>query len=390
MKKRTGILFLAVLILTNLLTFRLAGGGKLPAGMDTQKLMKLQAVEDYVKENYLREVNEEDFFTGQLKGVVNSLNDPYSEYLTKDDLKRLSEVTSGTFYGVGIVVSPGEDNLITVISPIKNTPADRAGIKAGDKIIKVNDKEYTASEMQDAVDAMKGEKGTKVKLQILTSTEDNTEIRNVDIVRDEVRVDTIIKDRIGNFGYIGITQFSELTASDFHKALAQLRQEGMDGLILDLRGNPGGIVEAATSIADELLPEGTIVTSKNREGEVVDEYKSDAAHLEVPLVVLINRGSASASEILSGAIKDYKAGVLIGETTFGKGVIQVVRQFPGGDGIKLTTAEYFTPNGVNIHGVGIEPDIPVAPNKDGTGIGVDYLDQDVQLQRAVEELKNMN
>ncbi|MDO5713036.1 MAG: S41 family peptidase [Tissierellia bacterium] len=388
MKKRAGIFTIFLLIVTNLFTFYFAKKSSYPAGLDMKKMIKLQLVEDYVKKNYLREVHEEDFYTGQLKGVVNSLEDPYSEYLTKEDMKKLTEETSGSFYGVGIVVAPGEDNLITVISPIKDSPADKAGIKAGDKIITVNGKEFMASDMQDAVETMRGEKDTEVKLQVLTGEEKKT-IRDITIIRDEIKVETVISEKIDDLGYIGITQFSEPTATEFKEALDSLNKKKIKGLVLDLRGNPGGIVDGATEIADILLPEGTIVTSKNRDGNIVEEYKSKEDHLEVPMVVLINKGSASASEILAGAIKDFNAGPLIGETSFGKGVIQGVRQFPEGDGIKLTTAEYFTPSGVNIHGIGIDPDIPVKLKDDAKGIGLEYIDEDTQLQRGIKELHDI-
>lgn len=388
MKKKHVVLVAVLLVVTNFFTFTMTNRVNAVSGMNLKQMLKLQLVEDFIEKNYLRDVDKDKFFEGQLKGVVRSLDDPYSEYLTAKEMLALSEETSGHFYGVGIMVSPGKDNLITVISPIKGSPADKAGIKAGDRIIKVDGKEFTGENLSEAVDAMKGERGTKVTLHILTEVDGKPEIREVTIVRDEITVETVLPGRIGEFGYLGITQFNENTGEEFTRELDKLTKEGIKGLILDLRGNPGGVVDAAAVVADALLPEGTIVTSKNRAGELEDHYTSDEKHLEVPMVVLINGGSASASEIVAGAIKDYHAGKLIGETTFGKGVIQVVRPFKEGDGIKLTVAEYFTPSGVNIHGIGIKPDMEVKLDPKVKGIGLEHQKEDNQLQKALEVLKN--
>lgn len=385
MKKRNVIILVLLLIVTNLITaFTILRIGP----DDLTQRAKIAWVKNYIDRNYLREVDEEDYKLGELKGIVASLNDPYSEYYSEEELKELLEFTSGVFYGIGIQVAPGEDNRITVISPIKGSPAEEAGIQAGDKIVAVDGKEYMASQMEEAVNKMRGEKGTDVGLSIMTEENGKSHLRTVTVTRDEIKVDTILPHVIDNeIGYIGITQFDDETGKDFVKALNELQAKGVKGLILDLRGNPGGVLDSAVEVSDALLPKGKIVYAKNKEGKEVLSYDSDPQSTELPLVILINKGSASASEVVSGAIKDNNRGILMGETTFGKGVVQTVTKIPGGGGLKLTTSEYFSPNGVNIDGKGIEPDQEVKLPEDITGIGFEHREEDTQLQAAIDYLK---
>lgn len=389
MKKRLGVLLLVLCLLvgTNFMTYRAATNYGLGlTNTQKNKLAKINFLENYVKKNFLYDVKEEDLIDGELKGVLAGLKDPYSEYLTAEDMNKMVEFTTGKFYGIGVVVAPGKDNLITVVSPIKGSPADKAGIKAGDKILKVDDKEYSAEQLSDATNGIKGEKGTKVKLTILSKGENRT--KDVEVERDEVKMETVQHQMLDGFAYIGIISFDEDTAADFRKALDELMKQNPKGLILDLRGNGGGVIEGATGVCDALLPEGVIVSGKDREGKTVFEYKSDKQWNSIPLVLLINGGSASASEIVAGAIKDYGRGTLVGEKSFGKGIVQTVTQFPAGDGVKLTTSQYFTPKGKNIHKIGVEPDILVKEPEDAQGIGVEFLQTDTQLQKAIELLKN--
>lgn len=373
-----------ILLISNLVTFIIATGGIVQ--VDEDRYTKVTKLEEYVKDNYLYDVTDEQLEKGELKGVVSGLGDPYSEYYTKEEYDKLMEFTSGTFYGIGVVITKGEDNLITVISPIKESPADKAGIKSGDKIIKINDQEFTADKMQDAANLMKGAKGTDVNVTILRSTTGET--KDLVITRDEIQVETVSSQNIDNLGYISISQFDEKTGDEFDEAIDSLTAQNIEGLILDLRGNPGGVVDTAAHIADKLLPEGMIVYAENKNGKRDFEFKSDPAYFDKPLVVLIDGGSASASELLSGAIKDYGRAQLIGKTTFGKGIVQTANRFPNGDGIKLTTAEYFLPSGTSIHKIGVKPDIEIDLPADIKGIGPDYKDVDIQLQKAIEILNN--
>lgn len=381
-KKNSLIIFLTILIITNCLTFYVSRHSMFigTAG----KFDKIIQLENFIKQHYLFDVNEKDFETWELKGAVASTGDPYSAYLTKEEMKEMTEETTGKFFGIGVYIAPGDDGLITVVSPIKDSPADKAGIKAGDKILQIDGKDFTAEEINDASKAIRGKSGSNVKLLLLKKGQKNSE--ELIVKRDEVKIASIIEKEIGDLGYIGITLFDEDTDADFVKALNNLIDKGKKGIIIDLRGNPGGIVDTAVGVADAILPEGTIVTLKDNQGRIVQEYKSDADYSDVPLVVLQNGGSASASEILAGAIRDYNRAKIVGQKSFGKGIVQTLFPLPKGTGLKLTTAEYLTPKGKNIHKIGIEPDIDVKEPDDIEGIGVDFLETDTQLQKAIELL----
>ncbi|WP_054871322.1 S41 family peptidase [Caloranaerobacter sp. TR13] len=354
-----------------------------------EKYSKAIALENFIEKNYLKDVDEQDLLEGQLKGMFEALGDPYSVYMTKEEFADFMEHTKGTYQGIGVIVTPGKDNLITVVSPIEDTPGERAGIKTGDKIIKVNGKEFTADKMDDAVKLMKGKPGTSVKITILRTDKDgNKKFIDLNIVREEIRLKTVKSRMLKNkIGYIRIVSFDELTYDDFKKHLDNLKDKGMKGLIIDLRNNPGGLLSECAQIADELMGEGVIVytETKNKEREYL---KSDSKKLGLPLVLLVNGGSASASEILAGAIKDTKTGILVGTKTFGKGIVQRIKPLSDGSGFKLTVSEYFTPSGTNIHGIGITPDVIIELPENVQKIGVDNIKEDVQLQKAIEIIKS--
>ncbi|MDU3009360.1 MAG: S41 family peptidase [Peptoniphilus harei] len=348
---------------------------------------KVIVLEKYLRENYLynKDIKDENLEAGLLKGLVAGLADPYSQYLTSDEMKKLSETTTGKFQGIGVIISPDEDGTVTVISPIKGSPADRAGVESGDKILKINGKDFSAEKINEASKEMRGEKGTTVKILLLKKK--NLKTKEVEIKREEIKIDSIIKNKIGDIGYIGITMFDEETGKDFIKALNELTKEGVKGIILDMRGNPGGVVDAAVEIGDAILPKSTFVTLKDNKGEIVQDYKLDDKYNDIKMVVLVNEGSASASEILSGAIRDLDRAKIIGKTTYGKGVVQNVISLPEGDGLKLTTSEYFTPKGKSINKIGIKPDIEIELPENIKGIGIDYMDTDTQLKKAIEIIK---
>ncbi|WBW49509.1 S41 family peptidase [Peptoniphilus equinus] len=370
----------ALLLLTNAATFFVASGGWVTLPRD--RFDQIAALENFVRQNHLYDVTDEQLRIGELKGVVASLGDPYSEYYTKEEFEQLLETTTGKFYGIGVVITKGEDNLITVISPVKGSPAYEAGIRSGDKIIKVNGEDYTADQLEEASDVMKGDRGTTVNVTVLRPQTNDT--MDLDIARDEIQMDTVLPGTVDGVSYIGISQFDELTADSFKKALGSVSS---DGFILDLRGNPGGVVDTAAEIADMLLGQGIIVYAEGRDGKRDFEFNSDAAQYDKPMVVLIDEGSASASELLAGALKDHDRAKLVGTKSFGKGIVQAARRLPNGDGLKLTTSEYFLPNGETIHKKGIEPDVVVERGAEVKGLGIDYYDEDVQLQKAVELLK---
>ena len=402
-KKKNITLLVIVVIVTNTITFGLTNlmSVNLNNKMYIPKVeydqltsvyndySKIMNVEGFIKDNYLKDVDDDKLMEGQLKGLVQSLEDPYSVYMTKEEFKSIMEETSGSFGGIGVVVTPGEDNLITVVSPIEGTPGERAGIKSGDKIIKVDGQEFIAENMDAAVKIMRGEPNTGVTLTIMRIDKDGkNETIDLEIIREVIRVETIQAEILeDDIGYIKITSFDELTYKDFKRELDRLGTENIKGLVIDLRNNPGGLLSVTGKIADELLGDVDIVYTQTKDGK--REYiKSGKSMVNYPLTLLVNGGSASASEILAGAIKDHKRGKLIGTTTFGKGVVQRLKDLPDGSGLKLTISEYFTPNGINIHGIGIEPDIVVDLPEDIEGIGVEYLDQDIQLRKAIEVIRS--
>jgi carboxyl-terminal processing protease len=401
-KKKSTAWVVGVIILTNIITFGMTNISSVKLNNKIvipkreyeqltsmyQDYSKIISVENYVRENYLRDIDEEKFIDGQLKGVLQSLEDPYSVYMNEEEFSSLMQQTSGTYGGIGVVVTPGEDNLITVVSPIEGTPGERAGIKSGDKIIKVDGIEFVAENMDKAVKIMKGKPNTTVTLTIVRKDKQGkNEMLDLEIVREEIRLITVKSSIIDDdIGYIKITSFDELTYDDFMIELKKLQTKDIKGLIIDLRNNPGGLLDVTAKIADELLGEGDIVYTQTKDGK--REYlKSGKSKVDYPLAVLVNGGSASASEILSGAIKDHERGTLIGTTTYGKGVVQRIKDLKDGSGLKLTISEYFTPNGTNIHGIGIEPDIVLELPEDIEEIGIDNLKEDNQLQKALEVVK---
>ncbi len=276
-------------------------------------------------------------------------------------------------------------NKITIVKPFENSPAMNAGIKAGDKIIAVDGREVSGEDLDLAISLMKGEENTEVIVTILRGP-DNEEME-VTITRGEITIDTVNYEMLdNNVGYIQITGFDEVTSDQFHEAYYDLGEQDMESLVIDLRNNPGGLLNIVSEIADTLLPEGVIVSTKDKNGRE-ESISSDARQIEIPLVVLVNENSASASEVLSGAIKDYKTGTIVGETTFGKGIVQ--RIFPIGDGtaVKMTISEFFTPSGYALHGKGIEPDVVVdVSEEDAFAAGTLSLEEDEQLQKAIEIL----
>lgn len=357
---------------------------------DSLKYEKLMYLEKEIEQNFYQDVNSEDLFLGMQRGLFLGLNDPYSEYFTKEELDELSEQTTGELIGIGVIVGIKDENIV-VISPLKDSPADRVGIKPGDIISKVNDQAYNASQLSEAIKEIKVPLSQKkssllgkpdygtVKIEVLREKEPIV----LEIEREEIPLHTVEHKMIDELGYIQITQFAEGTARDFKVALKELRNQEIKGLIIDLRNNPGGLLDQVQEVADSIMGEATIVYTQDRKGKKEYIKSKDGGQLDIPLVVLINGGSASASEVLSGAVRDNEVGTLVGETTFGKALVQSVRLLSDGSGYKLTTQQYFTPKGENINHKGIKPDIEIALDEEK------FLSKQIdnQLEKAKEILR---
>ncbi len=339
------------------------------------KYGKLVELEQYIKEKYYVPVDENDLMEGVYKGLFWGIGDPYSSYLTKEEYDEITISTTGEYQGIGVTIAPDDRGLINVVSPIDGSPAEKAGIKSGDKIISVGDQVYDGSSIDQAAAAMRGKPGTKVDLIIIRGQQElKFTITRANIIMHTVRSEVLE----GDIGYIRISSFEEKTARDFKEHLRNLELKGVKGFILDLRDNGGGLVEVSIEVADALLEEGIVTYTEDRKGKK-EYYKSKPGRTNLPYVVLVNGGTASASEIVTGAIKDHKGGVVVGTTTYGKGIIQSIEQLSNGDAIKLTIMQYFSPDGNIIHKVGIKPDIEVEDLAD------DDLDQ--QLVKAIELLQ---
>ncbi|HUO76875.1 MAG TPA: S41 family peptidase [Thermodesulfovibrionales bacterium] len=312
-----------------------------------------------VKKNYVEETKTKDLVYGAIKGMVNAL-DPHSGFMNPEAYKEMQVDTKGEFGGLGIQIGI-KDNVLTVIAPIEDTPAYKAGIKAGDRIVKINDEITRDMGLLDAVNKMRGPKGTSVKITIMR--EGWNEPKEFTLIREIIKIKSVkYKVLEEGIGYIKLTQFQEQTASDLSKALSQLTSENVNSLVLDLRNDPGGLLNSAVDVTSQFLPPGKLVVYiKDRAGEK-NEYRTGGnyTYYDKPsMVVLVNQGSASASEIVAGALKDWRRAVILGAQTFGKGSVQSVIPLSDGSGLRLTTARYYTPSGTSIQSTGITPDIVV-------------------------------
>ncbi len=312
-----------------------------------------------LEDNYVEEIDTAETLEGAISGMLLSL-DPHSSYLTAEDFNELQDETRGSFSGIGIEITV-RDGILTVISPIEGTPADKAGLQAKDLIVRINGEATRKMLPMDAIKLLRGKKGTKVELSIYR--EGWQELKDITIVRDLIPLESVKSLFLEpGFAYIRITNFQGQTTKELKKALAALsKKEVIKGLILDLRNNPGGLLDQAISVSDVFLEEGLIVYTKGRQAEqnMTFQAHSNNGRNLYPLVVLVNEGSASASEIVAGAIQDHKRGVLVGTQTFGKGSVQTILPMPNGAGLRLTTARYYTPSGRSIQAKGIIPDVEV-------------------------------
>lgn len=356
--------------------------------LDKDTVDKVDELTNYMDLYYYEDYDVQDVQDGLLEGVVSGLGDKYSAYYTAEEYKEQQLSTSGTYYGIGAALAQDKDTMqVTITKIYEGTPSEEAGLKKDDVIVSADGTDATSMELTDFVKLIRGEEGTTVHLEVYRpSTEETLEF---DVERKNVELPSVSSQMLeNNIGYIQISEFQSKTAEQFESALSSLQDQGAQSLIVDVRGNGGGLVDSVVAILDDILPEGTVVYTEDKYGNRQDYTSSGDTYLDMPIAVLVDQNSASASEIFAGAIKDYNYGTLIGTKTFGKGIVQTVFSLPEGDAIKLTTAKYFTPNGNYIHGVGIEPDIELEYQFMG-GENDEYsVDLDNQIQKAIEVLSN--
>lgn len=356
--------------------------------LDKDTVDKVDELTNYMDLYYYEDYDVQDVQDGLLEGVVSGLGDKYSAYYTAEEYKEQQLSTSGTYYGIGAALAQDKDTMqVTITKIYEGTPSEEAGLKKDDVIVSADGTDATSMELTDFVKLIRGEEGTTVHLEVYRpSTEETLEF---DVERKNVELPSVSSQMLANnIGYIQISEFQSKTAEQFESALSSLQDQGAQSLIVDVRGNGGGLVDSVVAILDDILPEGTVVYTEDKYGNRQDYTSSGDTYLDMPIAVLADQNSASASEIFAGAIKDYNYGTLIGTKTFGKGIVQTVFSLPEGDAIKITTAKYFTPNGNYIHGVGIEPDIELEYQFMG-GENDEYsVDLDNQIQKAIEVLSN--
>lgn len=350
---------------------------------------KLKDIDAIIDDKFYEDIDKQAMNEAAYEGYVSGLGDPYTTYFSKEKYNDFMEDSNGSYEGIGVVVTFGENGEdIEVVSPFAGSPGEKAGVLQGDRILKVDGTDVSGLSLEEVVKLIKGPKGTEVVVSVYRKTTD--EMIDLTITRDVINMLTVTHEMLdGSIGYLTISGFQEVTYDQFKEAYDDLEKQGQKGMIIDLRNNPGGYVHIVSQITDELLGKGLIVYTEDKNGKREEIY-SDAEHqFTKPLVLLVNAYSASASEILAGAVKDDKIGTLVGTTTFGKGVVQGTYQLEDGSAVKVTVAKYFTPAGNNIHGIGIVPDIVVELPKELQNQFRIERDQDTQFIKAVEVMKGL-
>ncbi len=389
MKKKNLIFLLVFIFLVGSITgvgFLYLGGGKFlgqtfisKADLEKYNYLKytyedIDKLKNKIEEISLYSVKEEDLILGIKRGLFESVGDPYTNYLTKEDYESLLIMSTGQLQGIGVTVTSKDDH-IEIVSTVKESPASRAGLKTGDIIVMVDETKYGGDQLQEAASALRGKVGTKVKVGFLR----NDELKDVEIIRANIELESVTSKIIeNNIGYIDIKSFETNTGDDFEKELRSLEMKGVSSLIIDLRDNGGGIVESGVEIADLLLDEGVVAYTEDYKKDRT-YYKSVHGKTKLPYVILVNEGTASTSEILVAGIKYHKGGLVVGEKTYGKGIIQTVTNVTKDDYMRITIMEYFSPDGQRIDKIGISPNYEVKLIEDDM--------KDYQLEKAIEILK---
>ncbi len=357
---------------------------------DQEHIRDIDAMKDLIKENYLFDYKEDDLYDGSLKGMFANLGDPYTQYYTKDEFDSLMESVNGKYAGIGVVVQATKEGFIRAVQIFENSPAEKAGIKAGDYITKVNGKEYSGLQMEEAVGEIKGKPGSEVELTVLRPKgKEQTEEKTFKLKRANVTVQTVESRMVEadkhKIGYLKLKQFEDVSYDEFVKHYKDLKSKDAEGLIIDLRNNPGGALDVGLKISDIFLDEGVIVSTVDKDGkEIVEESDKDMD--DIPLVILVNENSASASEIMSGALQDRQRATLVGTNTFGKGIVQKIFPLEDGSGAKITVSEYFTPKKRKINKVGVKPDKIIKNEDDRPVEDTENLSSDLQYVGALEAM----
>ena len=380
-----GALFgaLAMLLIAGLVSCGLKLGDSSREAVTSETEEKIAELKKLIDKNYLHDVDEEELQEGIYKGYISGLDDPYSVYYDEEETKSFYETTEGEYDGIGAVLSQNMDTgIITLVQIYDDSPAMKAGLQDEDILYKVDKEEVTGEDLTEVVSHIKGEKGTTVDITVLRG-EENEEV-TVTVTRDTIQAQTVEYRMLeDNLGYIAVSEFDSVTYDQYQQALEDLQNQGMQGLIVDLRNNPGGNLSTVCDMLDLMLPEGLIVYTEDKDGNRQEMTSDDEHQFNLPMTVLMNGNSASASEIYAGAIQDYGLGKIVGTQSYGKGVVQQIFDLKDGTCVKLTIAEYFTPNGRNINGEGITPDVEVEYEKDENN-----PDADNQLEKAMEIIKS--
>lgn len=355
--------------------------------LDEEKISrKLENIESIVNQYYLDEIDQDEVESWLYKGLIAGLGDNYADYYTKEELKKTTEASNGSYEGIGAVMSQDRTTgAILLTRCYEGAPAAETGLLPGDMVYTVNGLEVQGMELSEVVSRIKTEPGETVNIEVIRG--ESEEPLSFDVKRAPVEIPTVSHEMLeGKIGYIEITEFDVITEEQFREAMADLESQGMEKLVVDLRNNPGGVLGSVCNVLEQILPEGLIVYTEDRNGER-DEYRCSGDHeFKKPLAVLVNGNSASAAEIFAGAVKDYGIGTLVGTTTFGKGIVQRIINLNDGTAVKLTVSKYYTPKGNNIHKVGIEPDVEVELDEELRQKVTIEKSEDNQLQKAVEIL----
>lgn len=394
--KRFGKIILSIVLVgaIGFAGFMLGSNVDLGQGMgtkDKELIGEMESLKGLLDKNFLFDFKDEDIYNGALKGMFANLGDPYTSYYPKDEYEKLMENLDGRYKGIGVTVSASKEGMIKVVQVFEDSPAKEAGMRSGDYIKSVEGTDFDATELEKAVSLIRGEPGSKVKIEVLRVSEDKPEGEEIPMLveRRDVTVDTVYSKTLNisgkKIGYLRLSAFDDITWNDFKEHYSKLKNANIEGLIFDLRNNPGGALDVCLNIADTFLDEGVVVTTEDKNGNVITE-KSDANMDDIPMVVLVNENSASASEILAGAFKDRGRAKIIGTKTFGKGIVQKLFPLENGAGAKITISEYKTPNNEKINKIGVKPDIEVENKNQDLDLNENDFSKDQQFLKALAEL----